>query len=677
MVLPAAFLLAVAFTWFAPDRAEGSLQIVNRSYPVGQKVLVGLESGTLEKGLKVQVLRDGAAAAGESIVFKLTHADGKGAAIPDPRAVTDSEGMATAGITLGDKAGTYVVSASSRSDPDAEAASIVIRAYRKAWVYFLIFGMIGGLAIFLFGMEMSAAGLQRAAGDSMRVILGKLTHNPIMGALVGTLITAAVQSSSATSVMTIGFVTATLMTLPQAVGVIFGANIGTTLTVQLIAFNVSEYAPLMIGIGFLMTMAGGGKRPQLKYAGEVVLGFGFIFFGMGLMSDAMNPLRSVPAFTNLLAGLGDRAALGILVSTLFTAVIQSSGAVVGISIALASSGILTLPAAISIAFGANIGTTATALLSSLGASREGKRVALVHFIFNVVGVVLFFPFMGPFAGLIERVTLLMGSETVTRQIANAHMFFNVINTLIFLPFTKPLARLVTRIIPDRKGDVVEAFKPLYLTGGESNSPAIALEQASREIVRMQEILGAMVGNCLTPLKSRSEEALKQLDTEDDKIDSLQEALSDYLAKLSRRELSPAQSEETAYYLHVVNYLEQIGDVISKDLVGTYRKVVRSGGALSDAELKDLDALHGRMSELYGRTTSAFRDHSIQPAEEAALLYNKFKTLVKRMQDEHIKRVLSSGAADSLRAAVYPDILDALRTVTSHINLMAQTIQEYV
>jgi Na/Pi-cotransporter len=377
--------LGILFT----QSIQSQILIQNISYPPGQKVLVGMQSGQMENGIKVLLTKDGKPFSNQKVSFRVLHTPTPNdtmAKILQETVLTDINGEAITTFQIGNNYGTYILGAFYNDSIEIPPAKIEISAYKSSWIFLLILGMLGGLAIFLFGMEMSADGLQKVAGNKMRTILGKLTNNPFMGVVVGTLTTAAIQSSSATTVMVVGFVTATLMTLTQAIGVIYGANIGTTLTVQLIAFNISEYSPLMISLGFGLSLFG-SRNQYLKYFGMIIMGFGFIFFGMGMMSEAMNPLRSVSAFTELLASFATNPILGVIFAAVFTGIIQSSGAVIGISIALASQGILTLPAAIVISFGSNIGTCATALLSSLNASRAGKRVALVHLIFNTLGVV--------------------------------------------------------------------------------------------------------------------------------------------------------------------------------------------------------------------------------------------------------------------------------------------------
>ncbi len=662
-------LVVALFSLFLPGLLFAQT-LRNLSYPPGQKVLVGVEGGTIRGGLKIELTQDGKPLVGRPVHFRIAHSPGEGTEILDPT-LTDANGIATASLRIGSKAGDLIVSAFTDDPLHVAPVEIVVRAYRGTWIFLLVLGMVGGLAIFLYGMDMSAEGLQKAAGDRMRYLLGRLTNNPVMGVLVGALATAAVQSSSATTVMVVGFVTATLMTMTQAIGVIYGANIGTTLTVQLIAFNVSEYSPILIAIGFFLLLFG-SKSQIMRFSGMIVMGFGFIFFGMGMMSEAMNPLRSVAWFTELLTALGDRPVLGVLFATVFTAIVQSSGAVIGISIAMASQGILSLPAAIVISFGANIGTCATALLSSLGASREGKRVALVHLLFNTFGVLIFLPFLGYFTAIVELISAWMGSTSIARSIANAHMLFNTINTLIFLPLVRPMARLVEFLLPRRKDETGEEFKPQFLVG-EIKTSSIALEQVYRELLRMGGIVRGMMAG-MPAGWNQPAGAFDSLEREHRKVEILSKAIGEFLARLSRGSLTGRESREAAYYLHVVGDLKHISESILRDFGTILENNASIPAGLNDARKQELNNFHGHTLELYDRNVQSFEARRIEAAEEAGLLYNKLKNLARRYRNAQIAGAVTEGAAAG-NPALFADLLDALRQSASQSNVFSQTILE--
>ena len=370
-----------------------------------------------------------------------------------PVAYTDINGYAETKVKLRSVEGDYEFSA--RINIDTERNDIVyFKAFaRKAdWVFFLVTGLVGGLALFLFGMEMMSEGMKKTAGGKLRVILETLTTNRILAVAVGTFITMVIQSSSATTVMLVSFVQAELMTFAQTLGIILGAGIGTTITAQLIAFKLTDYSLLVIGFGFLIMFL--SKTKKIKHIGEFILGFGLLFFGMYIMSDSMHPLRTYDPFISLLLHL-ENPLFGILVGTIFTALIQSSAAFIGIIIVLGSQGLITLEAAIPLILGTNIGTSITAILASLKTRRSAKRVALAHTLSKVFGVLLFIWWIPYFSEIVRMVspqaTVSNGfdslSDVLPRQIANAHTIYNIILTLILLPFTTVGARFIEKILP--------------------------------------------------------------------------------------------------------------------------------------------------------------------------------------------------------------------------------------
>lgn len=654
--------------------AEGYV-IENHSYPVGQKSLTGLESGTISQGLSVRVLKNGQAAPGELVRFHLSHAPGPNAKIDPLEARTDKDGFARASFRIGDGTGEYLVEAFHNGTLITPPAEIRVRAMRGGWIFFLVLGLFGGMAIFLFGMDVSSEGLQKAAGDKMRVILGRLTNTPVMGVLVGTVTTAAIQSSTATTVMVIGFVSSTLMTLKQAIGVIFGCNIGTTITVQLIAFNINEYAPLLIALGFFVSVIFGGKSQALKFGGEIVFGFGLIFFGMGLMSEAMSPMRSVPAFTNLLASFGENPFLGLLVATVFTGLIHSSGAAIGISIALATQGILTLKAAIVIAFGANIGTTVTAMIGSMKANRDGKRVALIHFIFNTVGVLVFMPFIAQFTDLMKYVSDKMEPGNISRAIANSHMFFNGINTLLFLPFVGLLEKSVRVLIKDT-GPAPTVFKPQFIQPGDIKSSSLSLEQTRRELMRAGNILLETVKDLpqiFYPQTAVTTE--NHVETTNRQVAILSDAVKLYLRDLARLTLTNNESREATYYLHLAEDMRQLANSLQIEVIPVIRGATEKYSSFSEDQKKDLQFMLAKIAELLERNLRAFETRNVPLAEESGLLYKKLKFMSKKVQSQNLESLLAATEHDGAAMNAFVDVLDGLRVAASDVHQISKTILE--
>lgn len=380
----------------------------------------------------------------------------------------------------------------------------------------VVFGLIGGLALFLYGMNSMSDALQKAAGERMKKILGFLTRNPIMGALAGALVTAVLQSSSATTVMVIGFVSAGLMSLPQAISIIFGANIGTTMTAQIIAFKISDYIYIIIFIGFIISFI--AKSEKVKSIGQTIFAFGLLFLGIETMGDVMKPLASSPVFTNLIERVAHIPVLGVFVGTLMTLVVQSSSATIAVLQNFASqpgpdgvTSMLGLAGAIPILLGDNIGTTITALLASIGQTKDAKRTAVAHCIFNISGCLLFIGFVKPFAVLIQHISPKGPEvEVISRQIANAHTLFNITMTLIWVCLIKFMVKIVMTLIPDGKAVDMDSAKPVFLDDKIINQPAAALQLVAKEILRVSEMVKVVVADTITIVKTEDMNELEPL-----------------------------------------------------------------------------------------------------------------------------------------------------------------------
>ena len=414
--------------------------------------------------------------------------------------------------------------------------------------------LFGGLALFLYGMKMMSDGLEAAAGDRLQLILEKLTSNRIVGVLVGAGITAVIQSSSATTVMVVGFVNAGMMTLKQAVWIIMGANIGTTVTGLLIALDIGAIAPLFAFIGVvLITFI---KKEKVQDIGEIIAGLGILFIGMDMMGAAMLPLRESPSFIALMTTV-ENPLLGILIGLVFTAVIQSSSASIGILQALAASGLIPLHSAAFILFGQNIGTCITAFLASLSANRNAKRTTIVHLLFNVIGTVIFvlLCLATPLISIIGRLT----PDNPMAQIANLHILFNVTTTLILLPFGVKLAELAMVILPVHNDEKEDLLKPLYLDDQHLGSVAIATAQLKKEIVHMFEIVRRNVDYIFEALDPKVRFQKEKIERNEAKINALNIENTDFVAKACTLEMSAADSIKINSYFKISNDLERIDD----------------------------------------------------------------------------------------------------------------------
>ncbi len=437
-------------------------------------------------------------------------------------------------------------------------------------------GLFGGLALFLFGMDVMTRALKEAAGDYMKDVLGRLTRNRFVGVGAGAFVTALIQSSSVTTVLLVGFISAGLMSMSQSVSVIIGANIGTTITAQILAFKVTQLALPIIAAGFLLSYA--GRSNQWRQAGRGLLGIGLLFYGMGIMSAGLAPLRSYPPFIEFMVTM-QNPLLGAAIGAGFTAIVQASAATTGILIVLASQGLINLEAAIAIALGANIGTCVTAALASIGKPREAVRAAVVHTLFNVAGVLLWIGFIPQLAELTRWMSPsadgLAGAERIAaelpRQIANVHTFFNVANAVLFVGFTTQMARLVEWLVPDRPIRPEKAMLPKHLDTDLLGTPAIALEAVRSELRRLGKRVRRMVREIMPAAISGSRQDLERVAAMDKVVDALHLGIIEYLGRISLANLSERQSTELVQLVQVANALEQIGDRVATGLVTSARK----------------------------------------------------------------------------------------------------------
>ena len=480
--------------------------------------------------------------------------------------------------------------------------------------------LLGGLALFLFGMEQMADALKAVAGERMKVILAKLTTNRFMGAATGAFVTAIIQSSSVTTVLVVGFITAGLMSMAQSIGVIMGANIGTTITAQIVAFKVTKYALLMVAGGFGMLFF--SKQEKIKQYGGMLMGLGLVFFGMSVMSDAMSPLRSYQPFLDLMTRM-DNPLIGILVAAGFTALIQSSSATTGIVIVMATQGFISLPAGIALAFGANVGTCVTAMLASIGKPREAVRAAVVHVMFNIFGVLLwvgFIPYLAEFVTWLSPAHAeLSGTNKLAaeapRQIANAHTVFNIANTFIFIGFTGQFARLVEWLVPDKPVEELIIAQPKYLDEELLETPSLALDRVRLEIGHMGERINKMVELILPAVISGNLQTLKDIAMIDDEVDILHGHIITYLGDISRNSLTGEQTRKLVGLMAAVNDLENIGDIIETDLVHLGKERLEQDITISETTRDVLIKLHGVISDATSTAITAARENDQHAAQE--------------------------------------------------------------
>ena len=499
-------------------------------------------------------------------------------------------------------------------------------------------GLFGGLALFLFGMEQMSEGLKAAAGDTLKDVLSRLTKNRFMGAMTGAFVTAVLNSSSVTTVLVVGFISAGFMTLTQSVGVIMGANIGTTITAQIVAFNVTQYALIMVTVGFLMLFT--GKAENTRHYGSIIMGLGLVFYGMGVMGDAMLPLHTYQPFLDLMVKM-ENPLLGILVGAVFTGLVQSSSATTGIAIVMASSGLITLPAGIALAFGSNIGTCVTAILASLGKPVEAVQAAMVHVIFNVAGVLLWVMFIPQLADFIVAISPsspeLSGkaqmAADVPRQIANAHTVFNVANTLLFIGFTPFFARLVEKLVPARPVEEKIIIEPRYLEEDVVGIPAMALEQVRLELGHMGEIINEMFSTLRSGIREGDKQKCDAVLKLDDKVDILSDAILEYLRELRQQPLTDQQSEHFQALMTATVNLENLANIINDELVGVSKGFIDLGVEPSEATRLLINNLADKVGHALDQVVHAVREEDETAAAEVITL----KGEVRRIADEFLMR----------------------------------------
>lgn len=547
----------------------------------------------------------------------------------------------------------------------------------------IVFGLLGGLAMFLYGMNSMSDALQKAAGERMKRILGFLTKNPLMGALAGALVTAVLQSSSATTVMVIGFVSAGLMSLPQAISVIFGANIGTTMTAQLMAFKISNYIYPIIFIGFIMNFV--FKKEKIRNVGMVIFSFGLLFEGIEVMGGVMKPLASSAIFVDLMGKVSEIPVLGVVLGAVMTLVVQSSSATIAVLQNFASQpgpdgihSVIGLAGAIPILFGDNIGTTITALLASIGQSKNAKRTAIAHSTFNITGTILFMFLIRPLAAFVQWISP-KGDELdiISRQIANAHTTFNVACTLIWLPLIPVMVKIVKFIIRGEDKKNSEGFVAKYLDDKAMSQPAAAIYMAAKEISRLSVHAGKMIGAMKNAIEKRNITDIrdKYVD-EHDKVKELQNIIVDFITKLiSSGNLTEKQAEQAAGLMVVSNNIERIADRCD-EVDGLYKKILDNGQLLSDAAIADLTACMDMTEKLFGESMNAIITGDSETPDKVAADKKKIRKLQRQAGKAHLARVKKNTCVRSLTADYSALIYSMDRMADNCISIAEEAIDDF-
>ena len=534
----------------------------------------------------------------------------------------------------------------------------------------IVIGLMGGLGLFLYGMNLMGEGLQKSAGTKLKKIIKLLTSNIFMGVLVGAGVTAVIQSSSATTVMVVGFVNAGIMTLTQAIGVIMGANIGTTVTAQLVSFNLNGIAPVALGIGIILYMF--SKNPKVKHIAEILLGFGMLFTGMEFMKDAVEPLKNFQGFTDLLISFGDHPLLGLLLGFGITAIVQSSSASMGMLVAIAAEGLIPLAAALPILYGQNIGTCVTSLLSSVGASKNAKRAAVMHLIFNVLGTVLFIVFLN--APIIKLVTA-MDPGNVARQIANTHTLFNIISVLCLLPLNKVIIKIAMKLIPYDKESVEEDERTLkYLDDRMMETPSIALLNTIKETLRMGDKSKESLDASIAAVLGKSEERIDKVMEKEKTINGLQKDILNYLLKLSKTSLDEESMEIVDNLFNTVNDIERVGDH-AKNISELAKIAIDSDLKFSAQGREQLEEIYNSVKAAYTYSLEALKNEDINLAYKILEIEDKVDMMEKTCRAGHMYR-LNNNLCSIDNGVVFLDIITSLERVSDHaVNIANRVISQ--
>lgn len=534
----------------------------------------------------------------------------------------------------------------------------------------LVTGLCGGLGLFLYGMHIMAAGLQKAAGSRLKKVLEVLTKNKLIGVLVGTLVTAIIQSSSATTVMVVGFVNAGLMNLTQAVGIIMGANIGTTVTSWLVSsaefLQTDTLAPIAIFIGAALVLF--GKKTRTNQIGEIIIGFGILFIGIEMMSNGVQPLSELEGFTTAFKEFGKNPILGLGVGMVVTAIIQSSSASVGILIALAANGLVTWDSAVYIIMGQNIGTCATALLSSIGASKNAKGAAYIHLMFNVIGSVIF--------SIVAYIFFMfnpdLGARIITPyEISIVHSLFNVANTVILFPFSNVLVKIAEVMCHATKTDADEEGRAMHLDDRILNSPSIAIASCVKEIVHLGKMAEKNLSLACETLINKDESAIEQIYEREKKIDNLTKVITQFLVKLCNTDVTTEENNYITSLFHTVHDMERIGDH-SENLAEFTQTMIDDELEFSDTAKEELREMFGETEKCVKNSITALENDSMEYAEKVIKEEERVDGLEKGLRDKHIVR-LTTNRCSPLVGVVYLDILTNLERVSDLALNVAQVV----
>ena len=639
----------------------------------------------LERSVKIRVIDgNGEPREGYPVYFRKISApeNASGFILSDTLIYTDSAGLASIRVKLGDKPGEYELAAFLQNSPEKNLLVYHFSAREKQWGFFVIIGLIGGLGLFLLGMTMMSEGMRSAAGDRMRSVLSHLTNNKFMALGVGTLLTTIIQSSSASTVMLVSFVHSRLMKFRQTLGIILGAGIGTTITAQVIAFNLTDYALLMIGLGFILNFFVQSLR--VKYIGRIILGFGVLFFGMHVMSQSMEPLKDYSPFINGMLEL-EAPLIGILVGAIFTALVQSSSAFIGIMVTLSVQGLLTLEASVPLILGANIGTSATALLASISTSSEAKKVAIAHTASKFFGALLFVWWIPGFVDLIREISFIEGSgqgnpgslQSTPRQIANAHTVFNVALALILFPFMNHFASMIDRLIREKEPVKKPAFRTVYLDKNVLRSSApLALNLAKEEVLRMGGIVEDMLKYAVPPFFEKDETQLNYIEEKEKEVNFLRDKIKDYLLRISRQDIEAERLNEAFQLIYTVKEFEQIADTISSNIAHKAHSWCASDLEFSEEGRREIADYHTRALKQVNRAIEVLREVNLEKAKHMKKKFKKYRNMAIELEKQHYERLKEEVNKSISSSKTHLELLGLLKVINERATNIARILLKW-
>ena len=595
--------------------------------------------------------------------------------------ISDSLGIASVKVKLDYEPGEYSLVARIKDSASSEFLIYHVGGRQSNWVIILIIGVLGGLTLFLVGMGMMSDGLQKSAGDKLRAILGNITKNRLLAYFTGAFITMIIQSSSATAVMLISFVNSKLMKFNQTLGVILGAAIGTSITAQLIAFRFNDYALLFVALGFIIQAT--TKNDKLKYTGAAILGFGLLFYGMAIMSVAMAPMRTYTPFLEFLVKLKNPF-LGIVIGTVFTALIQSPSAFIGIMIILASQGLLSLEASIPLLLGANLGAGVSGIFAAMNASTEAKKVALATIFFKISGIILIIWWIPDFVKLVKFLSpvsenadsLNATARELPRQIANAHTIGNLLVALILLPFLNNIAKIIDKIIKPKPEEESVTFKTKYLKEDLKLPPALALNVIKQEVVHMAHIVQTMVNIFLNPFIKNEKPDIKLMQQKEDEVDFLRDRINNYLISITGDDMEKGRFNEAFQILYTVKEFEKIADIIYTIYTEKSPAWISKNLEFSDQGKKELEDYHIQVQKQITRAIEVFKDINLEKAQEMKEKHKKYRQMEIDLEKNHYQRLITAVDKSVKTSEMHLELMTSLATIHSYATNVARIILEW-